>query len=72
MKAYTEAGGQFFVVEEQVDNRVEGGDFEAVKSVSQMDQQKIGKGKDAEDELDPAILRVCGKCQLRLCDCVYV
>jgi len=69
VKAYTEAGGQYFVVEEKVDERLDGGDFDNVKSVSQMDQHV---GISAEPDFDPTKPKMCTTCELRLCDCVYV
>ena len=67
VKAYTEAGGKYFVVEEKVDERLDGGDFDNVKSVSQMDQH-IGIG--TEPEFDPMKPKMCTTCELRLCDCM--
>ncbi|KAI4950449.1 hypothetical protein J4E91_004331 [Alternaria rosae] len=66
-KAYTEAGGQYFVVEEKVDERLDGGDFDNVKSVSQMDQHI---GISTEPEFDPNKPKICTTCELRLCDCI--
>jgi hypothetical protein len=66
-KAYTEAGGQYFVVEEKVDERLDGGDFDNVKSVSQMDQHV---GISTEPEFDPTKPKMCTTCELRLCDCM--
>lgn len=67
VKAYTEAGGQYFVVEEKVDERLDGGDFDNVKSVSQMDQHI---GISTEPEFDPTKPKMCTTCELRLCDCM--
>ncbi|KAI4696651.1 uncharacterized protein J4E88_000828 [Alternaria novae-zelandiae] len=67
VKAYTEAGGQYFVVEEKVDERLDGGDFDNVKSVSQMDQHI---GISTEPEFDPTKPKMCTTCELRLCDCI--
>jgi hypothetical protein len=66
-KAYTAAGGQYFVVEEKVDERLDGGDFDNVKSVSQMDQHV---GISTEPEFDPTKPKICTACELRLCDCM--
>ncbi|KAF2178128.1 hypothetical protein K469DRAFT_676307 [Zopfia rhizophila CBS 207.26] len=66
-KTYAEQDGPFFVVEEQVDNRVEGGDFDNVKSVSQMDKKA---GVTTEPEFDPLKPKMCTACSLRLCDCI--
>ncbi|KAF2690881.1 hypothetical protein K458DRAFT_355197 [Lentithecium fluviatile CBS 122367] len=66
-KTYTEKGGQFYVVEEKVDERLEGGDFEGVKSVSQMDKQI---GVTTEPEFDPMKPKQCTTCLIRLCDCI--
>jgi hypothetical protein len=66
-KAYTEAGGQYFVVEEKVGERLDGGDFDNVKSVSQMDQHI---GISTEPEFDPTKPKMCTTCELRLCDCM--
>lgn len=59
----------FFVVEEQIDNRLDGGDFDSVKSVSKMDE---AKGIASEPTLDPNQPVMCSSCEKRLCDCVYV
>ncbi|KAI4932414.1 hypothetical protein J4E85_002812 [Alternaria conjuncta] len=67
VKSYTEAGGQYFVVEEKVDERLDGGDFDNVKSVSQMDQHI---GISTEPEFDPTKPKMCTTCELRLCDCI--
>jgi hypothetical protein len=66
-KAYAEAGGQFFVVEEKADERLDGGDFGNVKSVSWMDQHI---GISTEPEFDPTKPKICTTCELRLCDCM--
>lgn len=68
-KAYIEASGQFFVVEGGVDERLDGGDFDNVKSVSQMDQHV---GVSTEPELDPKKPNMCTTCEIRPCDCMYV
>lgn len=62
-----EAQLPFFVVEEQIDNRVEGGDFANVKSVAQMDE---AKGVSGEPSSDPDVSTMCQSCEKRLCDCV--
>lgn len=59
----------FFVVSEQIDNRLEGGDFDNVKSVSKMDETK---GIVSESSLDPNQPIMCSSCEKRLCDYVYV
>lgn len=72
-KAYAEAGGEFYVVEEQTESRVEGGDFGDIKSVSAMDKAKLEErmGKEeGEDEFNPLEPRICKNCDVRLCDCV--
>ncbi|CAN9264703.1 unnamed protein product [Alternaria alternata] len=66
-KAYAEAGGQFFVVEEKTDARLDKGDFDNVKSVSQMDRHI---GISTEPEFDPTKPKMCTTCELRLCDCM--
>lgn len=63
---YVEEGGAFFVVQEQPENRVDGGDFDNVKSVSAMDK---AKGVAIEPALDPSQPTQCS-CAIRLCDCV--
>lgn len=72
VKAYAEAGGQFFVVEEDVEGRIEGGEFEDIKSVSAINKQILaGKGKGRkEEEFDPMMARMCKGCEIRLCDCI--
>lgn len=64
---YVEANMPFFVVEEQVENRVEAGDFGNVVSVSAMDKEK---GVTTEPEFDPTKPRMCKECETRLCDCM--
>ena len=64
---YVEANMPFFVVEEQVDNRVDGGDFGNVISVSAMDKEK---GVTVEPEFDPSKPKMCKECETRLCDCM--
>ena len=64
---YVEANMPFFVVEEQVENRVEGGDFGNVISVSAMDKEK---GATTEPEFDPKKPKMCKECETRLCDCM--
>lgn len=63
---YAQDGGQFFVVEEQPDNRLDGGNFESVKSVSAMDKEKLAQ---TDGSLDPKTPKPC-KCGIRMCDCV--
>lgn len=57
----------FYVVEEQQDNRLGGGDFDNVKSVSAVDEER----GTTEQSLDPTKPTPC-QCEIRLCDCVYV
>lgn len=52
-----------------MDNRLEGGDFEGVKSVSAMDKMK---GVVMEAPIDPSKPTMCLRCKVRLCDCMYV
>ncbi|OAP62752.1 hypothetical protein AYL99_01979 [Fonsecaea erecta] len=63
---YLEEGGSFFVVEEQSENRIDGGEVNNVKSVSAMDKHQDIK---TEPSLDPRRPTQC-KCGVRLCDCV--
>lgn len=64
----------FVVVDEQIENRVEGGDFEDIHSVSatsSMDKQKVVA---TEPSFDPRKPSACGEyysSKVRLCDCVY-
>jgi hypothetical protein len=67
VKNYVETGGQFYVIEEKVDERLDGGDFDNVKSVSQMDKHV---GITTEPEFDPKKPKMCAKCEKRLCDCM--
>lgn len=67
-KSYAKGGGKFYVVEEQVDNRVDGGDFEGLKSVSEMDEHVGVQGE--QEEFDPRKSRSCPSCVVRLCDCM--
>ncbi|KIW86331.1 hypothetical protein Z517_01727 [Fonsecaea pedrosoi CBS 271.37] len=62
---YVEEGGAFFVVEEQPENRVDGGDFDNVKSVSAMDQQK---GVQSEPSLDPSQPTRVRPCDHQFCN----
>lgn len=64
---YVEAGGEFYVVDEKIDERLDGGDFDNVKSVSHMDQQV---GITTDPEFDPAKPKMCSTCEVRLCDCM--
>lgn len=64
--AYAKSNLPLSVVEEKPDERLDGGDFGEVKSVSTMDKQ--GGVKD-EQSLDPTKPTQCG-CGVRLCDCV--
>jgi hypothetical protein len=64
---YVEANMPFFVVEEQVDNRVDGGDFDNVISVSAMDKEK---GVTVGPAFDPSKPKMCKECEMRLCDCM--
>jgi hypothetical protein len=67
-ETYAKSNLPFYVVEEQPENRLEGGDFHNVKSVSAMDKEKeVVK----EQSLDPTKPTQC-QCGIRLCDCVYV
>jgi len=66
-KAYTDAGHSFYVVQEDVDNRLEEGDFENVNSVSAMDQ---AIGVTTVEEFDPMKPKMCTQCAKRLCDCM--
>ncbi|KAI4960067.1 hypothetical protein J4E86_001686 [Alternaria arbusti] len=64
-KAYTEAGGQYFVVEEKVDERLDRGAFDNVKSVSQMDQHI---GISTEPEFDPTKPKIIRPCDHQFCN----
>lgn len=66
-KRYINSSLPFFVVEEQIDNRLEGGDFDNVKSVSTLDQEK---GIGNESIFDPNKPTRCSECKIRLCDCM--
>ncbi|EUC44956.1 hypothetical protein COCMIDRAFT_26816 [Bipolaris oryzae ATCC 44560] len=66
-KRYAKTGGQFWVVEEKVDERLDGGDFDSIKSVSQMDKHV---GITTEPEFNPARPKMCTTCEIRLCDCI--
>ncbi|ENI00582.1 hypothetical protein COCC4DRAFT_53609 [Bipolaris maydis ATCC 48331] len=67
VKRYAKTGGQFWVVEEKVDERLDGGDFNNVKSVSQMDKHV---GITTEPEFNPVRPKMCTTCEMRLCDCI--
>lgn len=67
VKRYAKTGGQFWVVEEKVDERLDGGDFDSVKSVSQMDKHV---GITTEPEFNPTRPKMCTTCEIRLCDCM--
>jgi len=64
---YAQTGGQFYVVKEKIDERLEGGDFSNIKSISQMDKH-FGVG--TEPEFDPTKPKKCMECEIRLCDCM--
>lgn len=64
---YIKDGGQFYVIEEKVDERLPGGDFDNVKSVSQMDKHV---GITTDTEFDPTKPKMCTTCERRLCDCM--
>ncbi|KAK2767454.1 hypothetical protein FQN54_003610 [Arachnomyces sp. PD_36] len=64
---YVEQDLPFFVVEEQVDNRVDGGEFKNVASVSAMDKKT---GVMTEPSFDPSKPTMCTGCETRLCDCI--
>lgn len=66
-QAYVHAGLPFFVVEENVENRLNKGDFDQVVSVSEMDQKV---GITTEPGLDFNKPKMCEECSLRLCDCM--
>jgi hypothetical protein len=53
---YIQANLPFFVVDEQDDSRIEGGDFDNVKSVSTMDMEK---GVEDEPSFDPSKPTMC-------------
>lgn len=66
-QAYIDADLPFFVIEENVENRLDKGDFEQVVSVSEMDK-KIGV--TTEPSFNPNKPKMCEECSLRLCDCM--
>ena len=71
-RAYADAGLPFYVVEEDIENRLDGSDtLDAVKSVSQMDKQ-IGVDDCGAPSLDTKAPKRCGVCKIRLCDCMCV
>ncbi|KAI9886853.1 MAG: hypothetical protein M1823_001352 [Watsoniomyces obsoletus] len=64
---YTELGLPFFVIEEERDQRIDGGDaLKEVKSVSAMDK-KVGLEDAALNQVEPGI---CKGCSIRLTDCM--
>lgn len=67
VKAYSDAGLPCYLVQEDVDNRLEDGDFENVNSVSAMDK---AIGVTTEEEFDPMKPKMCTQCEKRLCDCM--
>jgi hypothetical protein len=67
-ETYAKSNMPFFVLEEKPEERLEGGDFENVQSVSAMDREK---GVSEEQSFDPTKPVQC-QCGIRLCDCVYV
>lgn len=64
---YLKANFPFYVVEEQVDNRLEGGEFDDVKSVSALDKEK---GINTESIFDPSKPTRCSECKIRICHCM--
>ena len=66
-KAYTDAKIPFYTMQEDVDGRLGEGDFEGLKSVSEMDE---AVGVTTEAEFDPLKPQMCTECEKRLCDCM--
>ena len=66
-QAYIDADLPFYVVEENVENRLDNGEFGQVVSVSEMDQNI---GITTEPSFDPNKPKMCEECSLRLCDCM--
>ncbi|EFR05201.1 integral membrane protein [Nannizzia gypsea CBS 118893] len=56
---YIKKGLPFFVVDEQVDNRVDGGDFNDVKSISTINAEKGITAEPSFDPNKPTIIRPC-------------
>lgn len=71
-QAYKEAGLPFYVLEEEIDNRIDGGQaLKEVKSVSTMDKE-VGVGSGSDTTGDTLRPKGCEICKVRLCDCMYV
>ena len=71
-RAYADAGLPFYVVEEDVENRLDGSvNLDSVKSISQMDKQ-VGVDDCGAPSLDIKTPKRCGVCEIRLCDCMCV
>ena len=71
-RAYADAGLPFYVVEEDIENRLDGSDaLDAIKSVSQIDRQ-VGVGDCGAPSLDTETPKRCRVCKTRLCDCMCV
>lgn len=69
IRTYAESGCKFFVVEEKIEGRLDGGEFGNVKSVSQMDAHG---GVTTEPEFDSTKPKMCTTCEVRLCDYMSV
>ena len=71
-KAYKDLGLPVFLVEEEVDGRVDGGNpLKGVQSVSMMDKE-MGIDGSSDTTFNPLKPKKCGTCEARLCDCMYV
>lgn len=69
-KDYAELGLPFFVIEEDMDNRLDGSDaLNAVKSVSQMDAH-VGVDISGDASDDTKLPKRCEICKTALCDCM--
>jgi hypothetical protein len=71
-KAYNDQGFHVFLLEEEVDGRLDSGNpLKGVKSVSMIDKE-TGIDGISEATFDPLKPKKCQTCELRLCDCMYV
>lgn len=62
---YLKSNFPFYVVEKQADNRLEGGEFDYVKSVGALDKEMV---LVIESTFDPSKPTRCSECKIRLCN----
>jgi len=65
-KPYIDANRPYYVIHEDVDNQLDGGEFNNVPSDSEMNKKV---GVITQPEFDPFKPKLCRECLVRLCDC---